>query len=186
MIADDARRAEHAKYVRAYASATYGMGEVRRRCAVEDLAALARGSYLDVGCGRGEMLVHADVMGFWPVLGAEIVPALIDGGRVVWAEAHALPFNDDNFDVATMFDVIEHLVPGDDEAACRELARIARRHIIVTASNLRSFSEAGDDLHINRRPYDDWDALFRTWFAPGNVMRLPSRNPISETWRVDL
>jgi SAM-dependent methyltransferase len=186
MITDEARCAEHAKYVRAYASDTYGMGEERRRCAIADLAVLERGSYLDVGCGRGEMIRESLRLGFDPAHGTEVMPDLIDGLRVVHGEAHALPFSDKSFDVVTMLDVIEHLVPGDDEAACRELARIARRHIIVTASNLRSFSQAGDDLHINRRPYDDWDVLFRAWFAPGRVWRRPSRNPISETWQVDL
>jgi ubiquinone/menaquinone biosynthesis C-methylase UbiE len=131
------------------------------------------------------MIREALRLGFIPCHGTEIVPALIDGVTVVRAEVHALPFCDKAFDVVTMFDVIEHLVPGDDEAACRELARVALRHVLLTASNLPSFSEAGDDLHINRRPYNEWDSFFRAWFAPARVTRLVSRNPISEAWRVD-
>lgn len=180
------RAAEYAKYVRAYAGDNYGMGDARRRSAVADLSALLRGSYLDVGCGRGEMISEALRLGFIPCHGTEVVPALVDGVTVVRAEAHALPFCDGAFDVVTMLDVIEHLLPGDDEAACRELARVAVRHVLLTASNLPSFSESGEDLHINRRPYAEWDELFRSWFAPGRVTRLPSRNAISEAWRVDL
>lgn len=180
------RKAEHEKYVRAYAHTSYGMGAGRMEDAVRDLSALPRGSYLDVGCGRGEMLAHAERLGFAPVQGVEVVPALLDGERVVYGEAHRLPFPDKSFDVATLFDVIEHLVPGDDEAVCRELARVARRHVLVTANNLSSPKIIGEELHINRREYAEWDALFRTWF-PGEVVWLrDKRHHVSEGWRVNL
>ena len=102
------RRAfEHAKYVRAYQANNYGMGWSRMMDAVADLVELPdRGSYLDVGCGRGEMLAHATALGFEPVQGTEIVPSLIDGARVVRAEVHELPFKDLKFDVVSLFDVI--------------------------------------------------------------------------------
>ena len=41
------------------------------------------------------------------------------------------------------------------------------------------------ELHINRRPYDEWDALFRHWFS-GTVTRLKNRVYVSEGWRIDL
>jgi hypothetical protein len=133
------------------------------------------------------MLSEAAELGFSPVKGTEVVPALIDGERVVRAEVHALPFPDKSFDVVTMFDVIEHLLPGDDELACRELARVARHHVILTANNRPSFNKDGDDLHINRRDYAEWDRLFATWFAPARVTWLKGpRNYVSEAWRVDL
>lgn len=188
MSLDAARAAEHAKYARTYAAQPrYRMKRERMTDAVRDLAALpCRGSYLDVSCGRGEMLTEARRLGFKPVHGTEIVPALIDGKRVVRAEVHALPFEDDAFDVVTMHDVIEHLIPGDDEAACRELARVARRHVLLTANNRPSFNKAGDDLHINKRPYEEWDRLFREWF-PGDVTWTKGkRSYVSEAWRVDL
>jgi ubiquinone/menaquinone biosynthesis C-methylase UbiE len=189
VITDDARSAEHAKYVNVYAKQpNYRMKGQRRIDAANDLRGLpSRGSYLDVGCGRGDMLAEAKALGFDPVHGTEVVPQLIDGLRVVRAEAHALPFPDKSFDVVTMLDVIEHLIPGDDEAACRELARVARRHIIVTANNRPSFSKAGADLHINKRPYPEWDRLFTNWFAPASVtwIKGPSRY-VSEAWRIDL
>lgn len=188
MTKDEARAAEHAKYARTYATQRhYKMGEPRKADAIRDLHALpCRGAYLDVSCGRGEMLDQARRFGFDPVRGTEIVPDLIDGERVVRAEVHALPFDDGSFDVVTMFDVIEHLLAGDDEAACREMARVARRHILLTANNRPSFNKAGDDLHILKRPYAEWDALFRQWF-PGEVTRLKGdRAYVSEAWRVDI
>lgn len=182
-----ARKLEHQKYVQAYSNERYAMGQPRMDDAVGDLAGLpCGGSYLDVACGRGEMLRHAEALGFSPVQGTEIVPALIDGSRVIYGEVHALPFPDKSFDVVTMLDVIEHLIPGDDEKACRELARVARRHILLTANNRESKKAIGEELHINRRPYEEWDSLFRSWF-PGRVRWIKEpRNYISETWRVDL
>lgn len=186
------RAAEIAKYARCYGGlATYRMGDRRMADALRELEALpCRGSYLDVSCGRGEMLGHATRLGFDPVQGTEVVPGLLKDERVVYAEAHDLPFADASFDVVTMFDVIEHLIPGDDEAACRELARVARRHIILTANNRPSVNpQTGDDLHINKRPYEEWDALFREWFRewfPGAVTWIGAKEYVSEIWRIDL
>jgi ubiquinone/menaquinone biosynthesis C-methylase UbiE len=185
---DEARAAEHAKYHRAYAlNPKYRMKAERMADAVNDLRALpCRGSYLDVSCGRGEMLARAKELGFGQVAGTEIVPALIDGETVVRAEVHDLPFADRSFEVVTMFDVIEHLIPGDDRAACEEMARVASKHVILTANNKPSFNKAGDDLHINKRPYEEWDRLFRSWF-PGTVTWIRGKRAyVSEAWRVDL
>ncbi len=184
----EARMAEQAKYSRAYAVETYAMGMRRMKDAVNDLHALpCRGSYLDVGCGRGEMLKHAEAMGFVSVQGVEVVPALIDGARVVKGEAHSLPFVDKSFDVATLWDVIEHLVPGDDYAVCRELARVARRFVLLTANNRPSTLPDGTDLHINKRQYETWHELFTQWFAPAKVTWIKGqRHYISEAWRIEL
>jgi hypothetical protein len=89
-----------------------------------------------------------------------------------------------------MLDVIEHLIPGDDELACRELARVARHHIINTANNKPSISKpAKDVLHINRRPYEEWNTLFHKWFLGARVRWISKgvkRAYISEAWRIDL
>lgn len=187
---DQARAAEHEKYVVAYGGERYRMKAQRREDAKADLIALpGRGAYLDVACGRGDMLEVARGLGFSPVMGTEIVPKLINGKEVVRAEVHALPFPDKSFDVATLYDVIEHLIPGDDEAACRELARVARRHVLIMANNFPSRLPDGRDLHINRRPYEEWDALFRNWFSGAVVTRIKPRHQTiraSETWRIDL
>lgn len=185
---DELRAAEHAKYVHAYVNPRYRMKGARRLDAVRDLAALpCRGSYLDVSCGQGDMLDEAAGLGFEAVRGTEIVPALIDDKRVVYAEVHALPCPNKSVDVVTLFDVIEHLLPGDDERACRELARVARCHILLTANNKPSFNLRGDDLHINKRPYAEWDRLFREWFAGHRVTWIKGkRKYVSEAWRIDL
>ena len=97
-------------------------------------------SVLDVGCGEG-------------VLTSEWAERL-DGGRIVgidlddpklraeWEarrrpnleyrtdDATALSFADDEFDMATAIEVLEHLP--DPEATLSEMARVARRHLLVS------------------------------------------------------
>jgi len=194
----EARLVESEKYVRAYSALNYHMGAKRMVDAIRALKALpGRGSYLDVSTGRGEMLDIALELGFGIVRGTEFIPQLTDNYEgpdakavntdrpIELAAAHDLPFADGAFDVVSMFDVIEHLLPGDDELACRELARVAGKHIILSANNRPSFNVAGDDLHINKRAYPEWDRLFRRWF-PGKVIHLGGKAYVSELWRIDL
>jgi ubiquinone/menaquinone biosynthesis C-methylase UbiE len=183
----DARQKEHAKYVRAYEDASYHIGPKRFAGTLKDLSTIkTRGSFLDVGCGRGEIMRAAREMGFDPVHGTEVVPELLSWPDIVYGEVHALPFPGKSYDVVTMLDVIEHLLRGDDELACRELARVAKSHILVTANNLPSIVH-GEDVHINKRPYAEWERSFCGWFAPAKVVRIGgTRLFSSEAWRVDL
>ena len=189
MELNEERKYEHGKYDRAYSSnANYAMGLQRKMDATLDLASLPmRGYYLDGGCGRGEMLEIASGMGFEMCRGVDIVQALLDPPRIVYGEVHQLPFPDKHFDVVTMLDVIEHLIVGDDELACRELKRVARHHIILTANN-RPSKSLGEELHINKRPYEEWDRLFKEWFAPATVtwIKTAQKRYVSEGWRIDL
>ena len=182
----EARTAEHEKYTRCYKQPNYRMGVKRMQDAVRILEEIpTRGSYLDVGTGRGEMLSFAMFHGFNPVKGTEMVKSLLDRPRVIWAPVHDLPFRMAEFHTVTMFDVIEHLIPGDDELACRELVRVASNHVIVAANNMPSQNKAGDDLHINIRPYEEWDRLFCEWFEPHKVVWVTNKTSSSQIWRVD-
>lgn len=183
---EDARAAEKAKYQHVYATEKYRMGGLRRKDSVATLRKLpGRGSLLDVSCGRGDMMAEAKRLGFKPVWGTEYVQELLSE-RVIYAAVHHLPFESDLFDVVTMWDVMEHLIPGDDEAACRELGRVAVRHVLISTHN-RPSMHGGWDLHINKRPYPEWDRLFRSWF-PGSVtwIKRDDQESNSQCWRIDL
>ena len=173
------RAEEMQKYAVAYKDPAYRMGQRRKVAATQVLEGLT-GSLLDVGCGRGEVLAMAEAQGM-TVQGVEVVPALLKPPRVIYGEAWALPFPDKSFDHVTMMDVMEHLLAEDSERVCRELQRVARQTVILAVANGSSRLN-GVELHINRRPYREWDIDFRRWFT-GEVSWTPTRGAaISETW----
>jgi SAM-dependent methyltransferase len=81
---------------------------------VEMLDRLASGGrLLDIGCGTGDFLVHAQQAG-WEVAGVELSEraAAHARGRGLDVRTGALAdqeFHPDSFDVATVWDVLEHL-----------------------------------------------------------------------------
>jgi ubiquinone/menaquinone biosynthesis C-methylase UbiE len=176
------RDAEIAKYAEAYRHDEYRMGEARKWAAIRDLQSLRGGALLDVGCGRGEVLELARSLDFGPVMGTEVVPELL-GEDVRYAEAHALPFPDGAFDHVTCFDVLEHLVPEDTEAALAELARVAAKTVTITVADYPHVFR-GVDLHVNRRTYPEWAGLLRQLF--GARARCLGMAGASQAWRITL
>jgi SAM-dependent methyltransferase len=99
-------------------------------------------SLLDVGCGEG-VLIHEWAKQIAParVVGLDLEEASIQAG---WAQRQAanleykimdvsqkgLPFKDDEFDVATAIEVLEH-VPDPAETVA-EMARVASRWLLVS------------------------------------------------------
>ena len=191
MVTPEQRAAERDKYVKCYNSPTlrYAMGPIRMRDAILDLAWMRDHrckSYLDIGCGRGEMLKHARSVGFEITHGTEIVDALIVGDVRKFAvhELGAMP--DGSYDAVSSFDVIEHLLPDDDALLLGHMARIGRTCLAITANNRRSVDpETGNDLHVNKRPYSEWhDIICDTWSPHGwRVERCRDKEYVSETWR---
>ena len=98
----------------------------------------------------------------------------------MFGEAYDLPFSENEFDVVTCFDVIEHILPEDTEAVLKELDRVARLAIILCIANYPS-KHNGVDLHINIRHYKSWDRLIHKHIH-GKVNWCPKNGNHSETW----
>lgn len=94
---------------------------------------------LDVGTGRGEMLAVAVEQGAARAIGVEYSSAAVelarqtldvhgvgDRAEVHLADARALPVEDDEADLATMVDVVEHLSPDELDRVFREVLRALR------------------------------------------------------------
>ena len=183
------RQSEVARYEQVYHDPSYALGRRRRDHIHQHLKRVQpKGSLLDVSTGRGEVLRMARDLGFAPVAGTEAVGYLCDGETIHHALAHDLPFPDASFDTVTMFDVMEHLLPEDTEAVCRELARVARSNILLTVHNGPSpWRNSGGDLHINRRAsYDVWLEELTMFCRPHGVIRHGRGNSISEMFEVVL
>jgi 2-polyprenyl-3-methyl-5-hydroxy-6-metoxy-1,4-benzoquinol methylase len=111
------------------------------RSALDELwAKAAAESVLDVGCGEGVLTAEwAERLGDGRIVGIDLDD---DKLRAEWArrqrsnlefraeEATRLSFGDGEFDMATAIEVLEH-VP-EPEATLAEMARVARRHLLVS------------------------------------------------------
>jgi len=171
------REAEKARYIEAYKSDNYYCKPIRREPTFKlmQMVGDADGqSWLDVGCGRGEVIDEAQSKGF-SVKGVETVPALIDGVRVIEGDACSLPFPVNGFDVVSCFDVLEHLVPGDEVKALQEFARVAERFVLLSADN------KVQPLHINIKPYSEWDKVIKSVFPTAKQVELTS-HPHPKFW----
>jgi SAM-dependent methyltransferase len=132
-------------------------------------------SLLDVGCGEG-VLVHqwAERLGeSTRVVGIDLEEESIQAG---WAQrtapnleyrvmpAESLPFAQDEFDLATAIEVLEH-VP-DPEHTLSEMARCAQRHLLVSVPREPLWRM----LNMARGAY--WPALGNT---PGHLNHWSKR-----------
>ena len=108
---------------------------------------------LDVGCGRGEILLHCAKLGA-DVFGIDYAPVAVKLSRelleksgaaanaqtgLLQADAKRLPFPSHYFDRVLMFDVVEHLHPWELHEAMLETRRVLKpdgRFIIHTAPNI--------------------------------------------------
>jgi cyclopropane fatty-acyl-phospholipid synthase-like methyltransferase len=94
---------------------------------------------VDLGAGRGELLVTAVEMGASHAYGVEYSPAAVrmakqtiethgvgDRAEVVLADARAVPLPDEFADLVCFVDVIEHLSPDELHAALVEARRMLR------------------------------------------------------------
>jgi len=132
-------------------------------------------SVLDVGCGEG-VLVHqwAQRLGDRRVVGIDLQEESIQAG---WAERQAanleyrvmhaenLPFAENEFDLASAIEVLEH-VP-DPEHTLAEMARCAERHLLVSVPREPLWRM----LNMARGAY--WPALGNT---PGHLNHWSRRS----------
>jgi 2-polyprenyl-3-methyl-5-hydroxy-6-metoxy-1,4-benzoquinol methylase len=112
-------------------------------------------SWLDVGCGRGGSVLAAREIGA-PAEGCDLAPCQPWITRAALPE---LPYNTGAWDVVGCFDVLEHLPEADAAAACAELRRVARRHLVVSVaecSDPRTIDGVEVELHLTRRPVEWW------------------------------
>lgn len=120
-------------------------------------------SLVDVGCGHNEFAGQMRDAGIFAV-GVDFACPDAD----VVADAVDLPFTDDEFDLVTAFDVLEHIPPDQIIAALREFSRVARGYVVSIAyTDSRSFRDELGSLHPTVRPKGWWIETL-SWFGTVN------------------
>ncbi|MCE9519789.1 MAG: class I SAM-dependent methyltransferase [Verrucomicrobia bacterium] len=136
---------------------------------------------LDVGCGvvplcnwmscRGHEVVALDPL-------AETIQFLSINGlnqkygsdvSYLHGRCELLPFSDASFDVITCVSVLEHMVPGNDRLALREMARVLKpgARLIIT------FDVAPRrDLHVGEDPWPSELRRYEEPFEPESLLQL--------------
>lgn len=116
--------------------ATVSAGERDRVDAIIELVPKDGGTVLDVGCGDGLVTNRLHELGF-DVTGVDIevqaLAAVSTATRV--GSVDGIPAADREFDCVLACDVLEHLPSGVFEAALAELARVARRSLVLNSPN---------------------------------------------------
>ena len=93
-----------------------------------------RRTYLDVGCGKGESLDLGRAYHF-EAHGCEVVASVCDRPDVdLIAGAQELPYKNEQFDVTSSVDVMEHILEEDVPAVLREISRVTRHAVLFGIS----------------------------------------------------
>ena len=146
----------------------------------------AESSLLDVGCAKGFMLydLREAVPGI-NVAGIDISGYAIDNGKpevrdfMSVADAGALPFEDDSFDVVISINTVHNLERDECAQALQEINRVARQGAFITVDAYRNEEEHRRMMAWNLTAktimsVDDWAAFFDDvgytgdyyWFIP--------------------
>lgn len=120
------------------------------------------GAYLDIGCGKGELVIHLARLGH-KAIGIDYADAAIDICQSTLrhekpavkklahfevADATRLPFPDESFDAVFFLDVIEHLTKTETDKALDELTRVLKKDGRVIMHTNNRFFERGTKLFI--------------------------------------
>lgn len=109
---------------------------------VEFAASEAGRTIVDIGCGYGSYALRLRERGH-EVTGLELDPGAVEQARgrgldVVQGDAASTPFDDDAFDTAILFEVLEHVA--EPEQVLREALRVSSRNVLVTVPNVSEYS----------------------------------------------
>jgi SAM-dependent methyltransferase len=150
------------------------------RVVLGKIGELAPSSFLDAGCGEGfvaelllEQLPGLSLTGFdFNPEAVAIARAKVPNATFETASIFQIPYANDSFDVVGCFEVLEH--QSDPDSALKELARVARRAVVMSVPHEPYFCLAnaarGKNLDIRPRGSDPDHRQFWTRRAFGEFV----------------
>src|SRR5271155_5094484 len=136
-------------------------------------------SWLDVGCGRGELL-QKGAGAFSEVCGCDVSPEMLDAPHglnvVVQEDPTRLPYADQKFDLVTAVCVYHHVLPADRPGLTAEIARVLRPGGIACMIEHNPFNPV-TRLIVSRTPVDADAQLLRAGTSEGLFTSAGLRNP---------
>src|SRR5204862_6722418 len=152
----------------------------------------ARGRLLDVGCGRGELLLEAAARGF-DVTGIDLSAHAVQTANerlgapvAIDADLQSAAFPDGRFDVCMCSDVLEHV--RDPIALLREIRRVLKPEGVlflvtpaVDSSVARVMREAWFEIKPEHLFYFDKNTLQSAMHRGGfrNIALIPNRTVLT-------
>lgn len=143
-------------------------------------------SALDVGCGTGYLVKWLRFFGI-EAFGVEISQDALDLAHedvkkyLKWGDIANLPYDENQFDVVIVFDVLEHLERSKIKKAIAETTRVARKFVLnklYTTENLYiTYFHGRDFSQLSVFPQKYWKQLFNenqdVSVLRGSFFRLP-------------
>lgn len=118
---------------------------------------------LDVACAKGFLVQHlransieaegVDISEYAIGAAPDAVKPFLKVGSVL-----KLPYKDNEFDVVTSHDFLEHIAHEDTPQAIAELLRVGKKQYHVIGCIEYDFG--GDKTHINLKPFTYWEDMF--------------------------
>lgn len=136
---------------------------------------------LDIGCGEGYYVRDAIEEGI-DAYGIDTSTHALENAvsevkdRISFGSLTKIPFGDEEFDVMTAFDVIEHIHPKDTSNAVKEIDRVLKPNgiMIITTPSTNFGSWVFDLTHINVRPPRFWKLIFEEYNLRVKMFYVPS------------
>jgi ubiquinone/menaquinone biosynthesis C-methylase UbiE len=168
---------------------THWWGRNRRKLSLDLLEKFGVGAdarHLDIGCGTGQNLGLLDTLKPAQVVGVELSSVALELARKAHPQCelvrsdlnHALPFADQSFDVATIFNVLYHRWIDSELAVLKEARRVLRPGglLLVTEPAFPALAREIDIIDMAARRYRlpsfvdllqaaEFDVMFSNYFT---------------------
>ena len=119
----------------------------------------------DIGCGRGIFFDKLQKKGL-QVIGMDPSMVIVNSRKspfIVQGTCDNTPFANDLFDVVFCLDVLEHIPEKLISDSLRELYRISKKYLIISAASHEDIVE-NLKVHVSVKPYPEWEKIISKHF----------------------